>query len=120
MPTVAITEENAEQTVDSEGIVLLDFWADWCGPCHQFAPIYEEASERHPDVTFGKVDVEQAQQLSAEFGVQSIPTLAAIRDRVVVFSQAGVLPGEAIDELIGKVRELDMEQVKTEADGEGS
>ena len=114
MATVTIDKDTLQDTVERDDVVLLDFWADWCGPCHQFAPIYEEASQRHPDVTFGKVDTEAEPELAAGFNVRSIPTLVAIRDGVVVFSQAGVLPGEALDELVGKVRELDMDKVHAE------
>ncbi len=118
MPTTAVTADSFNATVAEHDIVLLDFWAEWCGPCHQFAPIFEAASERHPDVLFAKVNADEQQQLAAEFGVRSIPTLTAIRDRVVLFSQPGVLPGEAIDELLGKIRELDMDEVRAEVAGD--
>ena len=114
MPTVALTNDTFQPTVDEHGIVLVDFWAEWCGPCHMFAPTYESASERHPDVVFGKVDTEAEPELAARFGIMSIPTLVAIREGVVVFSQAGVLPAESVDLLVEKVRELDMEQVRAE------
>ncbi|QBI19060.1 thiol reductase thioredoxin [Egibacter rhizosphaerae] len=119
MATVELTAQDLEQQISEQDILLLDFWADWCGPCHQFAPIYEEASERHTDVMFGRIDTESEQQLAAELGIQSIPTLMAIREGVVVFSQPGVLPGEAIDELLEKVRELDMEEIHAELAQEG-
>ena len=114
MATVELTSDNFASVVEDHDIVLLDFWADWCQPCHQFTPIFEEASQRHPDVLFGKVDAEANPELASEFNVQSIPTLAAIRGKVVVFSEAGVIPAEGLDELVGKIRELDMDEVRAE------
>ncbi|PSO52603.1 MAG: thiol reductase thioredoxin [Actinobacteria bacterium QS_5_72_10] len=114
MATVELTSDNFASVVEDHDIVLLDFWADWCQPCHQFTPIFEEASQRHPDVLFGKVDAEANPELASEFNVQSIPTLAAIRGKVVVFSEAGVIPAEGLDELVGKIRELDMDEVHAE------
>lgn len=114
MATVEITADTFASTVEEHDIVLLDFWAEWCQPCHQFAPIYEEVSERHPDVVFGKVDTEAHPEIAAEFNVQSIPTLAAIRDKVVVFAQPGVIPAEGLEELISQVRDLDMDTVHAE------
>ncbi len=124
MPTEQLTTEDVQQRVDDGDIILLDFWADWCGPCHQFAPIYEEASQRHPDVVFGKIDTESEPQLAGQLGIQSIPTLVAIRDGVVLFKESGVLPGEAIDDVLHQIRELDMNQIhaeiaEQEADGDG-
>ncbi len=118
MATVALTADTFQPTVDDHDIVLIDFWADWCGPCHMFAPIYEAASERHPDVVFGKVDTETERELAGRFGIMSIPTLAAIRQGVVVFSQPGVLPADAVDTLVDKVRELDMDDVRAQLSGE--
>jgi len=110
--TVDLTAATFEQTVSGDGIVLVDFWADWCGPCQMFAPIYEQASETHDDVVFGKVDTEAEQALAAGFGIRSIPTLMAFREGVLVFAQPGALAEPALAELIGAVRDLDMDDVR--------
>ena len=114
MATVALTKENFEQTLTDNDIVLVDFWADWCGPCKMFAPIYEDASDKHPDVVFGKVDTEAEPELAGFFEIGAIPTLMAFRGQIGVFSQAGVMPGAALDDLIGQVKDLDMEAVREE------
>ena len=111
MPTTEVTEKNFEETIE-KGLVLLDWWAEWCGPCRRFAPIYEQASTRHPDVVFGKVDTEAQPGLAGEFGIRSIPTLMAFREGILLFAQPGMLPGEVLDELIGKLREVDMDEVR--------
>ncbi len=111
MPTMEIVADNLDQTVSGNDIVLIDFWASWCGPCRQFAPVYEEASTRHEDVVFGSVNTETEQQLSAAAGISSIPTLMAFREGVLVFSQPGALPAPALEELITAVKGLDMEEV---------
>jgi thioredoxin 1 len=111
MATVEVTEKNFEETI-GKGLVLVDWWAEWCGPCRRFAPIYEEASGRHPDVVFGKVDTEAQPNLAGEFGIRSIPTIMAFRDGILLFAQPGSLPGELLDELIGKLREVDMDEVR--------
>ncbi len=114
MATVELTQDNFNQTVEDNDIVLLDFWAEWCGPCKTFGPIFEKVSEQHEDVTFGKIDTDEQQALGAAFEVRSIPTIMAIRDGVMVFKQAGVLPEAALEDLIKQVKDLDMDQVKQE------
>ena len=112
MATIALTEDQFEDTVSSDGIVLLDWWASWCGPCRAFGPVFEAASNEHDDIVFAKIDTEAEQRLAGMAGIQSIPTLMAFRDGILVFNQAGALPAAALDELIGKVRELDMDEVR--------
>ena len=111
MATVNLTSEDFETTVLEPGIVLVDFWADWCGPCKQFSPIYEEASKNNSDITFAKVDTEDQQALAGVAGITSIPTLMAFRDGVLVFSQPGALPAPALGQVIDAVRGLDMDDV---------
>ena len=112
MATTTLTLDNFGSTIEDNDIVLIDFWAEWCGPCRMFAPIYEKVSEKHEDVVFGKVDTEEEQQLAGSFGIRSIPTLMAFRDGIMVFSQAGALPEASVEELLRQIRALDMDDVR--------
>jgi thioredoxin len=112
--TVDLTKDNFEQTVNENAMVIIDFWAPWCGPCRGFAPVYEQASEAHRDVVFAKVNTEEQQELAGSFGIRSIPTLMVFREKVILFQQAGALPGNALEQIITQAKALDMAKVHQE------
>ena len=114
MATTDLKSAEFESTVTGEGIVLVDFWAEWCGPCKSFGPVFEAASEKNPDITFAKIDTEAEQEIAGALEIRSIPTLMVFRDGVQLFSQAGALPGHALDDLIDQVKALDMDEVRAE------
>lgn len=114
MATINLTKENLESTIMNNDMVIIDFWAEWCGPCKMFGPIFEEASNRHPNVVFAKVDTEQEQELAAYFQVRSIPMVVAFREQIGIFQQPGLLQGPQLDEILGKIKALDMDQVRAD------
>ena len=111
MATVALTKDTFDDTIEGNDIVLVDFWASWCGPCRAFAPVYEKVSQAHPGVVFAKVDTEAEPELAGAFRIQSIPTLMAVRDKVVLYNQPGALPEEALEDIVGQIEALDMDDV---------
>jgi thioredoxin 1 len=117
--TIELTKENFDDVTSTDGIVLVDFWAAWCGPCRTFAPVFERASEQNPDLVFGKVDTEDQPELAGAFGISSIPTLMVIRENVVLYSQAGALPAQALDDLISQARAIDMDDVRRQLAAQG-
>ncbi|HKX37907.1 MAG TPA: thioredoxin [Burkholderiales bacterium] len=114
MATVELTKDNFEETVNGNPMVIIDFWAPWCGPCKGFAPVYEQASDAHPDVVFAKVNTDEEQELAGAFGIRSIPTLMVFREKVILFQQAGALPGSALEQVISQAKTLDMQKVHEE------
>lgn len=114
MATIEITSQNFEETIEKNDIVIVDFWAEWCGPCKSFSPIYEEVSSKYEDIVFGKIDTEAEQELGGHFQIRSIPTLMIFREQVVLFSQPGMMNANQLEEVIGKVQEIDMKKVHEE------
>ena len=118
MATIELTKETFKDTITGNDIIIVDFWAQWCGPCKSFAPTYESVSERHDDIVFAKINTEDEQELAASFQIRSIPTLMIFREQIVIFSQAGMLPESALEDIIAKTRELDMDQVRADIEAQ--
>ena len=118
MPVIELTKENFEQVVTSNPTVIVDYWAEWCGPCRGFAPGFEKVAEKHPDVVFAKVNTEEQPEIAGHFQIRSIPTLMVFRDQIIVFSQPGALPQGAFEQVVSKVKELDMDEVRRQIDSQ--
>ena len=120
MAIVELTKENFEQVITGNDMVLVDFWAPWCGPCRSFAPVFEQASEKYPDVVFAKVNTEEEQEIAGHFQIRSIPTLMIFREKIIIFSQPGALPGSALDQLVEQASKLDMDQVRRDIEAQAT
>ncbi len=120
MSSIAITKENFEDVINKNAMIIIDFWAPWCGPCKNFGPVFEAISDKYPDMVFAKVNTEEQQELGGMFQIRSIPTLMIFRDQIIIFAQPGALPGPALEEIIGKAKELDMDQVRAEIAAQAS
>ena len=118
--SIAITKENFEDVINKNAMIIIDFWAPWCGPCKNFGPVFEAISDKYPDIVFAKVNTEEQQELGGMFQIRSIPTLMIFRDQIIIFAQPGALPGPALEEIIGKAKELDMDQVRQEIAAQAS